>query len=61
MGTTWVRKFGPHGNPDGNDVGTERRRFTLTITIFALKPVEAGPQVVEVCRRLGVSVATFYQ
>ena len=28
--------------------------------MYALKQVEAGTQVVEVCRQLGVSVATFY-
>ncbi len=28
--------------------------------MYALKEVDAGTQVVEVCRQLGVSVATFY-
>lgn len=29
--------------------------------VYALKQVEAGTQVVEACRQLGVSVATFYE
>src|ERR1017187_5766541 len=37
------------------------KRYSQEQKIYALKQVEAGTQVVEVCRQLGVSAATFYQ
>jgi putative transposase len=37
------------------------KRYSQEQKVYALKQVEAGTQVVEVCRQLGVSVATFYQ
>src|SRR5580693_4316437 len=37
------------------------KRYSQEQKVYALKQVEAGSQVVEVCRQLGVSVATFYQ
>jgi putative transposase len=37
------------------------KRYSQEQKVYALKSVEAGTEVVEVCRQLGVSVATFYQ
>jgi putative transposase len=37
------------------------KRYSQEQKIYALKQAEAGTEVVEVCRQLGVSVATFYQ
>ena len=37
------------------------KRYSQEQKVYALKQVEAGGQAVEVCRQLGVSVATFYQ
>jgi putative transposase len=37
------------------------KRYSQEQKVYALNQVEAGTQVVEVCRQLGVSVATFYQ
>ena len=37
------------------------KRYSQEQKVYALKQAEAGTQVVEVCRQLGVSVATFYQ
>lgn len=36
------------------------KRYSQEQKVYALKQVEAGTQVVAVCRQLGVSVATFY-
>lgn len=37
------------------------KRYSQEQKVYALKQVEAGAEVVQVCRQLGVSVATFYQ
>lgn len=37
------------------------KRYSPEQKIYALKQVEAGSEVVVVCRQLGISVATFYQ
>ena len=36
------------------------KRYSQEQKIYALKQVEAGAEIVAVCRQLGVSVATFY-
>ncbi len=38
----------------------KKNRISQEQKIYALKQVDAGSKVVEVCRQLGVSVATFY-
>jgi putative transposase len=38
----------------------KRSKFTESQIIFALKQAETGVAVAEVCRKLGVSEATFY-
>ena len=38
----------------------KRSKFTEQQIIFALKQAETGVTVAEVCRKLGVSEATFY-
>jgi len=37
-----------------------RKRFTEGQIVYALRQAEAGTAVMEVCRKLGVSEATFY-
>jgi putative transposase len=37
------------------------KRYSQEQKIYALKQVEAGAEIVAVCRQLGVSVATFYE
>ena len=37
-----------------------RKRFTEGQIVYALKQAEGGAAVTEVCRKLGVSEATFY-
>jgi putative transposase len=37
------------------------KRCSQEQKIYALKQVEAGAEIVAVCRQLGVSVATFYE
>ena len=37
------------------------KRYSQEQKVYALKQAEGGTEVVEVCRQLGVSVATFYQ
>lgn len=36
------------------------KRYSQEQKIYALKQVEAGAEVLAICRQLGVSVATFY-
>lgn len=38
----------------------KRSKFTEQQIVFALKQAETGVSVVEVCRKLGISEATFY-
>ena len=38
----------------------EKSKFTETQIVFALKQAETGTAVAEVCRKLGISEATFY-
>ena len=38
----------------------EKSRFTEEQIVFALKQAELGTSVPEVCRKLGISDATFY-
>ena len=38
----------------------KRSKFTESQIVFALKQAETGVAVAEVCRKLGVSEATFY-
>ena len=37
------------------------KRYSQEQKIYALKQVEAGAEIVAVCRQLGISVATFYE
>ena len=39
----------------------KKSRFTVSQTMAALKRVEAGLSVPEICRELGISNATFYK
>lgn len=38
----------------------KKTRFTEEQITFALKPAETGTRVEEVCRKMGISEATFY-
>ncbi len=38
----------------------KRSKFTESQIIFALRQAETGVRVAEVCRKMGVSEATFY-
>ena len=38
----------------------KRSKFTESQIVFALKQAETGVSVAEVCRKLGISEATFY-
>ena len=38
----------------------KKSRFTESQIVFALKQSETGVKVEEVCRQMGISVATFY-
>lgn len=38
----------------------KKTRFTEEQIAFALKPAETGTRVEEVCRKMGISEATFY-
>jgi len=38
----------------------KRLKFTEAQIVFALKQVETGTSVEEICRKLGISEATFY-
>ena len=39
----------------------KKSRFTDNQIMAALKRVEAGPPVLQICRELGISSATFYK
>jgi len=39
----------------------KRSKFTEQQIAFALQQAESGTQVVEVCRKMGISEATFYR
>ncbi len=41
-------------------IAMKRSKFTESQIVFALKQAESGVAVAEVCRKLGVSEATFY-
>src|SRR5688500_20383629 len=41
-------------------IAMKRSKFTETQIVFALKQAETGTAVAEVCRKLGISEATFY-
>ena len=41
-------------------IAMKRSKFTESQIVFALKQAETGVAVAEVCRKLGVSEATFY-
>ena len=38
----------------------KRSKYTESQVVFALKQAETGTQVAEVCRKMGISEATFY-
>ena len=38
----------------------KQKRYTPEQIVYALKQAEAGEKITELCRRLGVSEATFY-
>jgi putative transposase len=38
----------------------KKSKFTETQIVFALKQAESGTRVEEVCRKMGISEATFY-
>jgi len=38
----------------------KKSKFTEEQIAFALKQAESGPTVEEICRRMGISQATFY-
>lgn len=37
-----------------------KRRYSEEQIVYALRQVEAGEKVADICRRMGVSDATFY-
>ena len=41
-------------------IAMKKSKFTETQIVFALKQAETGTAVAEVCRKLGISEATFY-
>ena len=43
-----------------NIIAMKRSKFTEQQIVFALKQAETGVSVAEVCRKLGISEATFY-
>lgn len=38
----------------------KRSKFTESQIVFAIKQVETGTRLNEVCRKMGISAATFY-
>jgi putative transposase len=38
----------------------KQKRYTPEQIVYALKQAEAGEKVIELCRKLGISEATFY-
>ncbi len=38
----------------------KRSKYTESQIVFAIKQVETGTRLSEVCRKMGISVATFY-
>jgi putative transposase len=38
----------------------KRSKFTESQIVFAIKQVETGTRLIEVCRKMGISEATFY-
>jgi putative transposase len=44
----------------GDIIAMKRSKFTESQIVFALQQAETGVAVAEVCRKLGVSEATFY-
>ena len=38
----------------------KRSKFTESQIVFAIKPVATGTRLDEVCRKMGISAATFY-
>ena len=58
-GPPGVRLFG-HSDPEEGDA-MKRKRYTNEQIAFALRQAETGTTVEEVCRKLGVSEATFYR
>ncbi len=52
------RDSGTVGLP--KEAGMKRKRYTDEQIAYALRQAEAGTPIKEVCRKLGVSEATFY-
>ena len=46
--------------PRGQEHVVKKSKFTEEQIVFALKQAELGTRVEEVCRKLGISEATFY-
>ena len=46
--------------PEEGPVAMKKSKFTEEQIAFALKQAESGTSVEEVCRKLGISQATFY-
>ncbi len=43
-----------------NDYGMKKTKFTEAQIVFALRQADGGVRVEEVCRKMGISEATFY-
>ena len=62
LAKTWRPKVEIFGrfNPFGQEICHEKSKFTEEQIAFALRQAESGTTVAEVCRKMGVSEATFY-
>jgi putative transposase len=45
---------------DGREEAMKKSRFSEEQIVFALRQAESGTPVVDVCRQIGISEATFY-
>jgi transposase-like protein len=48
------------GHIKTRDFGMKKSMFTNELIAFALRQTETGTRVAEVCRKMGISDATFY-
>jgi putative transposase len=55
-----IEIFGKHPYDQNKEFAMKRSKFTDEQIAFALRQAETGTKINEVCRKMGISEATFY-
>ena len=58
-GPVWIRKFGTSRQGQGGGFSMKASKFTESQIAFVLKQGDEGTVVAEICRKAGISQATY--